>query len=62
VDPYCCEYEWDGVCVGEAESVCGKECPTVCGDYVCEGDENEENCPEDCGPVVPPDPDPDEPE
>ncbi len=61
VDPYCCEVEWDGACVGEAESVCGKDCPAFCGDYVCEGEENEDNCPEDCGAVVPPDPDPDEP-
>jgi len=56
-DSYCCDIEWDGVCVGETETVCGKDCPSYCGDYVCDPDENEETCPVDCGGVVPPDPD-----
>jgi hypothetical protein len=27
VDPYCCNVEWDGICVGEVSSVCGLSCP-----------------------------------
>jgi hypothetical protein len=26
-DPYCCETEWDGICVEEAQQVCGGLCP-----------------------------------
>jgi hypothetical protein len=26
VDSYCCETEWDGICVQQANSICGKEC------------------------------------
>ncbi len=26
-DPYCCEAEWDGVCVAESMLVCGYSCP-----------------------------------
>ena len=26
VDPYCCDVEWDRVCVGEAEMVCSQAC------------------------------------
>ena len=26
-DPYCCDAEWDGVCVAEAMVVCGYSCP-----------------------------------
>jgi len=26
-DPYCCDSDWDGVCVGEVGSVCGIVCP-----------------------------------
>jgi hypothetical protein len=64
-DPYCCEVEWDGVCVDEAESICGKDCPSFCGDWVCDPGEDEENCPQDCGGIdpdwdggVPPPPEP----
>jgi Notch-like protein len=27
VDPYCCNNEWDSVCVGQVSSVCGQSCP-----------------------------------
>src|SRR5262249_54436552 len=26
VDSYCCQYEWDSICVGEVSSVCGLSC------------------------------------
>jgi hypothetical protein len=61
VDSYCCEFEWDGTCVGEAETVCGKDCPAFCGDFVCDPTEDPETCPQDCdeeAPDVPPEPEP----
>ena len=45
VDPYCCETQWDGICVGEAYSMCPEVCLPVCGDgvlgpgEVCDGAE-----------------------
>jgi hypothetical protein len=26
LDPYCCQTDWDGICVGEVSSYCGKNC------------------------------------
>jgi hypothetical protein len=26
VDPYCCNNEWDDICVGEVTGVCGESC------------------------------------
>lgn len=26
-DPYCCIFEWDDICVGEAQEFCGDICP-----------------------------------
>lgn len=26
-DPYCCDSDWDGICVGEMATVCGVQCP-----------------------------------
>ena len=50
VDPYCCETKWDGICASEAEDmcpVCGGG--PVCGDNSCNGSENCDSCPQDCG-------------
>ncbi|NUQ74587.1 MAG: hypothetical protein HUU21_13615 [Polyangiaceae bacterium] len=46
-DPFCCNDNWDGQCVGEADSICGAGC---CGDGQCNG-ENCASCPQDCGGV-----------
>lgn len=53
VDSYCCENDWDGTCVGEAETICGKDCPDVCGDGICAPGE-EGTCPQDCKVEPPP--------
>lgn len=37
VDPYCCETQWDGICVGEAYSMCPEVCLPVCGDGIISG-------------------------
>jgi hypothetical protein len=56
-DSFCCETEWDSVCVGEAEEICGLDCgaPIECGNGSCEVGEHCLSCPEDCGecPVCP---------
>ena len=52
-DSYCCETEWDDICVDEVESeacgVCEGDGPD-CGNGECEAGEDCENCPDDCGP------------
>jgi len=47
VDSYCCEFSWDSLCVGEAESICGKDCPSFCGDGICDPGEDM-SCKPDC--------------
>ena len=51
-DAFCCDVEWDGICVNEVTSLdCGScEGGPACGDGECQGGENCEVCPEDCGP------------
>jgi hypothetical protein len=39
VDPFCCDTQWDGLCVAEAFSLCPEVCPAVCGDGIISGDE-----------------------
>src|SRR5579862_1485338 len=34
-DAYCCNVQWDAICVGETTSICGIPCP-VCGNGVLE--------------------------
>ncbi|HWN69520.1 MAG TPA: hypothetical protein VNM90_17885, partial [Haliangium sp.] len=52
-DSFCCETEWDSICVGEAEEICGIDCggppPAECGNGSCEVGEHCLSCPEDCG-------------
>ena len=49
LDPYCCDTEWDELCIQDlAIGQCGLECP-LCGDEVCEDPEDCESCPYDCG-------------
>ena len=51
-DSFCCEDEWDDVCVGEVNDfgcgTCGAN--PGCGDGACGVDESCSICPEDCGP------------
>jgi hypothetical protein len=51
-DAFCCQVEWDGVCVDEVVSLgcgtCGGSGP-VCGDGQCESGESCKVCPGDCG-------------
>jgi hypothetical protein len=47
-DPFCCENNWDDICIGEADGICGLGC---CGDGQC--NETCESCPEDCGDCPP---------
>lgn len=52
-DTFCCEVEWDDVCVQQAELVCGVDCSgATCGDGTCDGEAGEDctTCPDDCGP------------
>jgi hypothetical protein len=53
VDSFCCDVEWDDICIGEAEQICGIDCggapPAECGNNVCEATEDCVFCPEDCG-------------
>ena len=35
IDPYCCDTEWDGICVGEAIELCGDLCPQPPDDGAC---------------------------
>ena len=49
-DPYCCELDWDDVCMGEAIDLCALDCPGGCGDGVCGAAETCADCEEDCGP------------
>jgi hypothetical protein len=44
-DAFCCNDNWDGNCVGAADSICGAGC---CGDGQCNG-ESCDSCPMDCG-------------
>ncbi|MBM4353519.1 MAG: hypothetical protein FJ109_06930 [Deltaproteobacteria bacterium] len=50
-DSFCCETAWDGICVSEVDSLaCGKcVAAPVCGDGKCNGVENCQTCPGDCG-------------
>jgi hypothetical protein len=50
-DPYCCNNNFDGLCLGQSESVCGLDCPAVCGDTYCDPLENPTTCPTDCQPL-----------
>jgi len=55
MDPFCCEFYWDGLCVKEAAEDCGDDCPAVCGDGICKSPaEDCASCEVDCGkcPVV----------
>ena len=47
-DPFCCETQWDSICVGEAETICGMDCPAFCGDQTCDPDEDAMSCDLDC--------------
>ncbi len=53
IDSFCCEVEWDSICIAEAEEICGIDCggapPSECGNGTCEADEDCVFCPEDCG-------------
>ena len=49
-DSFCCEYSWDGICVGEVEELgCGSCSGGGCGDGQCLDPEDCIICPEDCG-------------
>jgi len=52
IDDYCCDSEWDGICVNEAQDECGANCELAnfCGDDVCGDGEDCETCEADCGP------------
>ncbi|ODS40844.1 MAG: hypothetical protein A7315_07470 [Candidatus Altiarchaeales archaeon WOR_SM1_79] len=39
MDPYCCEGEWDEICVGEVEEECATSCSCICAEI--EGNEGE---------------------
>lgn len=43
-DAYCCDTDWDGMCVAEASSTCG----ACCGNGVCDNTEDCQSCPADC--------------
>ncbi len=51
-DAYCCDTEWDDVCVGECINDCGG-CPVEsvpnCGNGACDAGEDCGNCADDCG-------------
>jgi hypothetical protein len=46
VDSFCCDAEWDEVCVSQAADICGI-CPSICGNGICEPGESFPSC-EDC--------------
>ncbi len=52
IDAYCCDTQYDDICVGLCISDCGG-CPTDpvegCGDGACAGGETCTTCPADCG-------------
>ena len=50
LDPFCCETEWDNICVGIANDDCGAGCSggNPCGNGTCEPGEDEFSCPSDC--------------
>ena len=50
LDPWCCNNNWDGLCVGESEEDCGANCELAmwCGDEECNEDEDCETCAQDC--------------
>jgi hypothetical protein len=54
MDPYCCQYAWDDLCVDECKNQCGG-CGTqpLCGNGACELGESCSTCPKDCGPCPP---------
>lgn len=54
-DFYCCDSSWDIMCVKEVEQYGCGECaePVVCSNGLCDGEEDCESCPEDCGPCPP---------
>ncbi len=47
IDPFCCQVEWDGICVDEAEDLCPACAPPPC-DVICDPGKIAENEP-DCG-------------
>lgn len=52
LDEWCCENEWDSLCVGECIEDCGGEfCLENCGNGTCDDDGLEDcgTCPADCG-------------
>ena len=49
VDSFCCEHQWDSICVSEVASVCGTPCPATCGDGQCTAGEACDTCAQDCG-------------
>ncbi|NUN13670.1 MAG: hypothetical protein HUU55_08535 [Myxococcales bacterium] len=48
-DPYCCDVQWDDLCVAAAVEQCGLQCEGTCGNTQCDDSEDCGNCPEDCG-------------
>lgn len=54
-DSFCCQEEWDTLCIQEAEDLCGKDCPAFCGDGVCDPGEMQISC-QDCFGPPPPNP------
>jgi hypothetical protein len=53
-DPFCCDIEWDGLCVSSAQNECGLDCSVgpECGDGACDPGEDCGSCSEDCGPCT----------
>ena len=48
-DTFCCETNWDDICVTEVDSKDCGTCEEECGNNNCAGSENCVACPEDCG-------------
>ncbi len=55
LDAYCCQVEWDALCVEQAADDCAAGCAMApqCGDGVCDDVEDCGACPADCGPCDP---------
>lgn len=49
-DSFCCNIQWDQICIQESEATCGNTC-TVCGNGICEAGETPSTCPQDCTPT-----------
>jgi hypothetical protein len=51
LDPFCCETQWDDVCIDQAVAECALMCGVEpeCGDDLCGDAESCETCPADCG-------------